>query len=116
MRSASRVRSATARRQLRWIVWGTAFGAGPFAVGYALPYAIGLRATLPMELSVIPLSLVPLAFASAIIRYRLMDVEVIVKRSLVYTAVVLAIFTIYSTLLRLAGIVFLDGASQHNMS
>src|SRR6186997_315130 len=110
-----RVRSATARRQLRWIIWGTAFGAGPFAIGYALPYAVGLRVSLPMELSVIPLSLVPLAFASALIRYRLMDVEVIVKRSLVYTAVILAIFTIYATLLRLAGIVFLDAAVRHNM-
>jgi len=68
-----------------------------------------------MELSVIPLSLVPLAFASALIRYRLMDVEVIVKRSLVYTAVILAIFTIYATLMRLAGIVFLDIAARHNM-
>jgi two-component system, NtrC family, sensor kinase len=114
-RAMDRVRSATARRQLRWIIWGTAFGAGPFAVGYALPYALGLRASLPMELSVIPLSLVPLAFASALIRYRLMDVEVIVKRSLVYLAVILAIFTIYATLLRLAGIVFLDDADRHNM-
>ena len=109
------VRSATARRQLRWIIWGTAFGAGPFGVGYALPYALGLRMTLPMELSVIPLGLIPLAFASALIRYRLMDVEVIVKRSLVYVSVVLAIFTIYATLLRLAGIVFLDAADRHNM-
>ncbi|MSO55749.1 MAG: PAS domain S-box protein [Acidobacteria bacterium] len=113
-RAMDRARSATARRQLRWIVWGTAFGAGPFALGYALPYALGLRASLPMELSVVPLSLVPLAFASALIRYRLMDVEVIVKRSLVYTAVVLAIFTIYATLSRLAGIVFLDAADRHN--
>ena len=115
IRAMDRVRSATARRQLRWIIWGTAFGAGPFAFGYALPYALGLRASLPMELSVIPLSLVPLAFASALIRYRLMDVEVIVKRSLVYTAVILAIFTIYATLIRLAGIVFLDIAARHNM-
>ena len=114
VRALKRVRAATARRQLRWIVWGTAFGAGPFALGYALPYALGLRVSLPMELSVIPLSLIPLAFASAIIRYRLMDVEVIVKRSLVYAAVVLAIFTIYATLLRLAGTVFLDAADRHN--
>ena len=115
VRAMDRVRSATARRQLRWIIWGTAFGAGPFALGYALPYALGMRSSLPMELSVIPLGLVPLAFASALIRYRLMDVEVIVKRSLVYTAVVIAIFTIYATLLRLAGIVFLDAAERHNM-
>jgi PAS domain S-box-containing protein len=114
-RAMDSVRSATARRQLRWIIWGTAFGAGPFALGYALPYALGLRMSLPMELSVIPLSLVPLAFASALIRYRLMDVEVIAKRGLVYTSVILAIFTIYATLLRVAGIVFLDAAERHNM-
>ena len=114
VRALSRVRSVTARRQLRWIVWGTALGAGPFAVGYALPYAAGAQLSLPMELSVVPLSLVPLAFASAIVRYRLMDVEVIVKRSLVYTAVVLAIVAIYATLFRLAGTVFADDADRHN--
>ena len=36
-----RVRSVTARRQLRWIVWGTALGAMPFAIGYAVPWAFG---------------------------------------------------------------------------
>ena len=55
-------------------------GGLPFAFGYALPYAFGITPSLPMELSAIPLSLIPLAFASAIVRYRLMDVEVIVKR------------------------------------
>jgi two-component system, NtrC family, sensor kinase len=114
VRALTRVRSVTARRQLRWIVWGTALGAGPFAVGYALPYAAGAQLSLPMELSVIPLSLVPLAFASAIIRYRLMDVEVIVKRSLVYTAVVLAVLTIYTTLFRLVGVLVVDDLDRHN--
>ena len=32
MRALGRVRSVTARRQLRWIVWGTAFGAVPFVL------------------------------------------------------------------------------------
>ncbi len=41
VRALGRVRSVTARRQLRWIVWGTAFGAAPFVLGYALPYALG---------------------------------------------------------------------------
>src|SRR4029077_14896328 len=102
LRAFADVRSVTARRQLRWIVWGTALGAVPFALGYALPYALGVRATLPMELSAIPLSLIPLAFASAIVRYRLADVEVIVKRALVYSAALAAIIAIYSLLLRLS--------------
>jgi two-component system NtrC family sensor kinase len=114
VRALRRVRSLTGRRQLRWIVWGTALGAGPFAVGYALPFSLGATPSLPMELLAVPLSLVPLAFASAIVRYRLMDVEVIVKRGLVWTAAVAAILAIYAVLLRLAGEVFLEDSHQHN--
>ncbi len=42
------------------------------------------RRSSPFEFTAVLLGLVPLAFASAIIRYRLMDVEVIIKRALVY--------------------------------
>ena len=107
----SHVRSVTARRQLRWIVWGTALGALPFAVGYAIPWAVGLTPSLPMELSAVPLSLVPLAFASAIVRYRLMDVEVIVKRLLVWAAAVGAIVGLYAVLLRVATEGFTESAN-----
>jgi two-component system, NtrC family, sensor kinase len=111
-RAVARVRTITGRRQLRWIVWGTAFGAGPFALGYALPYAIGVMPSLPMELSAIPLSLIPLAYASAIVRYRLMDIEVIVKRTLVYAAALSAIVAMYAILLQLVDRTFVRGANN----
>ena len=102
IRAFGHVRSVTARRQLRWIVWGTALGALPFALGYAVPYAFGVEPSLPMELSAIPLSFVPLAFASAIVRYRLMDVEVILKRMLVWAVAIAAILGLYAVLLNVA--------------
>ena len=37
MRALSRLRSVTARRQLRWIVWGSAVGAVPFVMLYVVP-------------------------------------------------------------------------------
>jgi hypothetical protein len=40
VRALSQVSTITARRQLRWIAWGTALGAGTFAIGYALPYSL----------------------------------------------------------------------------
>ena len=43
---------------------------------------------------VVLLALVPLAFASAVVRYRLMDVEIILKRLLIYTSAVAAIVAI----------------------
>ncbi len=114
LRALSRARSVTVKRQLRWIVWGTALGAVPFALGYAMPFALGADPSIPMELSAIPLGFIPLAFASAIIRYRLMDVEIILKRLLVYTSAVAAIVAIYVLILRASGNEMLDGGeSQH---
>ena len=37
------ITSLTGRRQLRWIAWGTVLGVGPFALGYALPWAFGVE-------------------------------------------------------------------------
>jgi PAS domain S-box-containing protein len=88
VRASREITSLTGRRQLRWIAWGTAFGLGPFALGYALPWAFGVDPPLALQLTVLPLALVPLTFVSAIVRYRLRDVEVIVKSGLVYAAFV----------------------------
>src|SRR5262245_13637328 len=114
VRALSVVRSFSASRQLRWIAWGTALGATPFAVGYQLPAALGVDPSLPMELSVIPLGLIPLSYACAIVRYRLMDVEVIVKRALVYAAALSAIVAIYAVLLQLIERVYQHGGDEHN--
>jgi PAS domain S-box-containing protein len=113
VRALGRARSVTVRRQLRWIVWGTALGAIPFAVGYAIPFALGVNPSIPMELLAIPLGFIPLAFASAIIRYRLMDVEIILKRLLIYTSAVAAIVAIYVLILRASGAAFGQNETDH---
>jgi len=102
MRALGRARSVTARRQLRWIVGGTAFGAVPFVFGYALPFALGFTPLRGADVTAVLLGVVPLAFASAIVRYRLMDVEVIIKRALVYAAALAAIAAMYAILLKVA--------------
>ena len=113
LRALSRARSVTVKRQLRWIVWGTALGALPFAFGYAIPFALGVEPSIPMGLSAVPLGFVPLAFASAIIRYRLMDVEIILKRLLIYTSAVAAIVAIYVLILRASGGYLVEGENEH---
>ena len=108
-----RVPSVTSKRQLRWIVGGAVLGGLPFALGYAFPWAFGFD-TAPFHLTAILLGLIPLAFASAIVRYRLRDVEVIIKRGLVYTVAVSAMVGIYFLLERLATEVFLEESDGHN--
>jgi len=109
------VRSVTGRRQLRWIVWGTLLGGAPFSIGYALPFVMGVAPSVRMELLAVPLGLIPLTFASAIVRYRLMDVEVIVKRSLVYVAAASAVVAVFAILLRAVRLLWADGGSGHNI-
>jgi hypothetical protein len=109
-----RVRSVTARRQLRWIVWGTALGGLPFVLAYAVPFAAGLDPWRRTELLVLPLGLVPLAFASAVVRYRLMDVEVIIKRGVFYAAAIAAIAAIYAVILRIGGVVLVGASDRHS--
>ena len=112
LRALTRSHSVTCKRQLRWIVWGTALGAMPFALGYAVPFALGVDPSLPMELSAVPLGFIPVAFASAIVRYRLMDVEIILKRLLVYTSAVAASIAIFVAILRTSGGSFIQSETD----
>ncbi len=112
LRALARTGSLTTKRQLRWIVWGTALGALPFALGYALPFAFGVDPSIPMELSAVPLGFIPLAFASAIVRYRLIDVEIILKRLLIYTSAVAASVALFVLILRASGGSFIQSETD----
>ncbi len=88
-------RTITVKKQTKWIVWGTGFGTAPFALFYAVPYLFGVEPSAVAELSAVPLALIPLSFAYAIVKYRLMDVEVLFKRGVVYTLAGAAVVAVY---------------------
>ncbi len=113
-RAFREITSLTAQRQLRWLAWGTALGVGPFALGYALPWALGADPPFALQLTAVPLGLVPLTFASAIVRYRLRDVEVIIKRGLAYTAFLAASGALYLAIRRFTGFMFANDADPRN--
>jgi PAS domain S-box-containing protein len=93
--SYRRSRSLTARKQMKWLVWGTGAGVLPFFLFYAIPFGLGRETRLAMELAgYIPLALLPLSLAYAVVKHRLMDVELIFRRTLVYTLVLAALIGI----------------------
>jgi two-component system, NtrC family, sensor kinase len=71
------------RWQLRWMAWGSLCGFLPAALFYLAPLSLGIRIGAWSELSVLPMALVPLAFAAAIVHYRLLDLDVFLKRGTV---------------------------------
>lgn len=88
------------RQQLKWIVWGLSLSVLPFVVLYFVPYVTGSEISPIMQtLAYGPLILIPLSFGYSIIRYRLMDVDVIMRRSFVHLVAMAALGAIYMALL-----------------
>jgi len=101
-----RAPSGVLRQQLKWVTGGTFAGILPFLMLYAMP---GLFVgTLPRwtEISVFSLILIPLSFGYAIIRYRLMDVDIIFKRGLAYTFATAGVVAVYFAAIALIGELF----------
>ncbi|PYT93645.1 MAG: histidine kinase [Acidobacteria bacterium] len=98
--------SGVLRQQLKWLTGGTLAGSLPVSLLYILPRVLGLTPPAWMKLTVVSLVLIPLCFAYAIIRYRLMDVDIIFKRGLAYTAATAAVATVYFSLVALITYLF----------
>src|SRR5579864_1713116 len=73
------------RQQLKWVTRGTILAIVPFTIFYAVPFLLGTVPGGAMKLSVLSLGILPLTFGYAIVRYRLMDVDLIFKRGMAYT-------------------------------
>jgi two-component system, NtrC family, sensor kinase len=109
--SFRRTRSGVLRQQLKWLTGGTLAGSVPFAVFYILPYVFDAATRPWMQFSALSLVLIPLCFGYAIIRYRLMDVDIIFKRGLAYTAATAATAAVYFALVALIADIFHAQAS-----
>ncbi|MGB7471183.1 MAG: PDZ domain-containing protein, partial [Candidatus Acidiferrum sp.] len=94
------------RQQLKWLTAGTFVGTVPFAALYIVPYVFDAATQPWMKFSTVSLLFIPLCFGYAIIRYRLMDVDIIFKRGLAYTAATAGVAAIYFALVYLIANIF----------
>jgi PAS domain S-box-containing protein len=83
------------RQQMKWISRGTVLAIAPYTIFYVIPYLSGALATPAMKISAFSLVFLPLTFGYAILRYRLMDVDIIFKRGVAYTLATAAIVGVY---------------------
>jgi two-component system, NtrC family, sensor kinase len=83
------------RRQLKYMRNGALLGIVPFTLIYAVPYLFGALPGHYQKMAVLSLILVPLTWAYAILRYRLMDVDIIFQQGYVYTLATLAVLGVF---------------------
>lgn len=97
-------KSTVARQQLKWVVWGSVLAIAPFTLLYGVGYIFGESAGPLTDVAVLPLILIPLAFGYSVVRYRLMDVELVVRRAAVYALTTLAISLLIGAVVYVAGL------------
>jgi len=91
------------RQQLKWLTRGTLVAVIPFTLLYAIPYMADFA--MPDALTKIAgicMVFLPLTFSWAIVRYRMMDVDLIFKRGVTYTLATAALVGVYFSLLAVA--------------
>ncbi len=81
------------REQLKWLTYTAALGFGLQLIGAFSPR--GTLAELAVALSVVGIGLLPVAIGIAVTRYRLYDIDVLIRRTLIYAAVTAVLAVAY---------------------
>ncbi len=110
---------AVVRQQLKWVVWGSALAITPFTLLYSVGYLFGGSTTSLFfseatarwltDAAILPLVLIPLTFGNSVVRYRLMDVDMVVRRTAVYALTTLAISLMIGSVVYVAGLYAFGG-------
>ena len=81
------------RQRIKWAMWGAIVAVVPIIIfQIAKRFVPSLTEDyLTAALTTLPLALIPLSFGHSVVRYRLMDVDVVVRRALVYAMTTVAI-------------------------
>ena len=118
------------RRQVKWPLWGTMVAVGTRLVLLAIGISVGLAMTFMKDFPVSPLAislpdiisksvytLIPLSFAFAILKYRLMNIDVIIRRTVLYSILTGVVFILYAVVVASIGtaLVKLAGVTNQTM-
>ncbi|HMB27177.1 MAG TPA: ATP-binding protein, partial [Blastocatellia bacterium] len=98
-----RARGVVARQQLKWVTWGMGVAATAFAPFY-LPTYLTSSSVAPLleSISIAPLVLVPLTLGYSVVRYRLSDIDIVMRRSLAYIVATLSVALVFGLVMAAA--------------
>ena len=104
-RTLLNAKSTVVRQQVKWVMWGTVLAITPFILLYGLVYLFGAPTDRWLtDVAILPLAIIPFAFGYSVLRYRLMDVELVVRRVFVYALTTLAIALLIGTVVYTGGL------------
>ena len=87
------------RKRTEWIFWGLAAGACPFLLLWLLPRLLGFNELIPEEYLLVFMILVPVFFATAVVKYHVFEIDVFIKKSILYSSLTFITVFIYFALI-----------------
>jgi sigma-B regulation protein RsbU (phosphoserine phosphatase) len=117
--SYRKVKVSEERKRLRVVLWGTLIGILSFVYIFAyITLYRGTGITLVLYpwrgIPILFVTAIPLSFGYAVVRYRLMDIEIVVKRSLIYAIITASVAGIYLGIVFGIGNLLRDVIGQNN--
>lgn len=96
-------RSVLQRGQVRWAQWGFVLGFAPFVALHGLPWALGAEQfpSWIRFLAVAPMLIVPAALTAALARYRLYDLDLLLRRAATEVSAVILTIAVYAAAVNL---------------
>lgn len=92
-------REESEKKKLRWVLLGLIIGPLGFALLWVIPQAFTSYGLIPEEFVLVLMLTVPVTFSIAILRYHLLDIDLIIKRSVIYFAVIGGLLLVYIALI-----------------
>ncbi len=89
------------RQRLKWLFWGFGVAVSPHLLLYELPKAFGASPLIPEYVGYLFVPFGPVAFFISVVRHRLFDVNVVIRRSLVYSLLTIFLVSVYLMLVGL---------------
>jgi signal transduction histidine kinase len=94
------------RAQIKWVFSGLVVGLSGFLFLYELPMALGHLPLVPEDIGSAFFIVIPAATAIAILKYRLMHINLVINRSLVYSLLTVLIVGVYLVSVEVLRLVF----------
>lgn len=89
----------TGRTKIEWIFWGMGIGAGPFILFWLIPNIFKFDYLISEEVIILFLIFIPVSLTIAVVKYQVLDIEILIKRSIVYFILIGVLLFLYSELI-----------------
>ena len=96
-------RSVVVRQQLKWVIWGMSIAGIAFATFYLPSYLTQPAVSSMLEsIALAPLILIPLTLGYSITRYRLSDIDVVMRRSFAYSIATFSVAALFGLVMAIS--------------